>query len=161
MKLVYGVLKHLKTIAIPWMLLNLHLEFPFFHLFSRIIFDGTIKFYCQYVDDTLLVVKPQDISCIHKLLNSFDKNLKFTIDLFENEVPHFPDLKMSPDGISIYRKDTNTGLYVNYTTFVPWTHRTAWIRSLVTHALKSNNNKLSQESKLIKKLISWNHFPNI
>ena len=40
-------------------------------------------------------------SRIDKLLNGFDKNLKFTVDLFENEVPHFLDLEMSPDGISI------------------------------------------------------------
>ena len=51
-------------------------------------------------------MKPQDVSRIHKVLNSFDKNLKFTADLFENEVPHFLDLEIS----SIYRKDTNTGL---------------------------------------------------
>ena len=81
-------------------------------------------------------MKPQNVSRIHKLLNSFDKNLKFTVDLFENKVPHFLDLEMSPDGISIYRKDTNTGLYVNYTSLVSWTHHTTWIRSLVTRALK-------------------------
>ena len=81
--------------------------------------DGTIKFYCRYVDNTLLVAKPQDVSRIHKLLNGFDKNLKFTVDLFENEGPQFLDLEMSQNGISIYRKDTNTGLYVNYTSFVP------------------------------------------
>ena len=83
------------------------------------------------------------------------KNLKFTIDLFENEVPHLLHLEMSPNGISIYRKDTNTGLYVNYTSFVPWTHRTAWIRSLVRRALKiCSRNKLSEELKLIKKFAS-------
>ena len=83
-----------------------------------LINDGTIKFYCRYVDDTLIVVKSQDVSRIHKLLNSFDKNLKFTIDLFENKVPHFLNLELSPDGISIDRKDNNTGLYVNYRSFV-------------------------------------------
>ena len=57
-----------------------------------LIKDGAIKFYCCYVDDTLLVVKPQDVSRIHKLLNSFDKNLKFAVDLFENEVHHFLDV---------------------------------------------------------------------
>ena len=45
--------------------------------------DGTIKFYCRYVDDTLLVVKPQDVS---------RKNLQFTVDLFENGVPHFLEI---------------------------------------------------------------------
>ena len=112
-----------------------------------------------YVGDTLLVVKPHNVSCIHKLLNSFDKNLRFTIDLFENEVPHFLDLEMSLDGISIYRKDTNTRLYVNYASLAPWTHPTAWVRSLVTRALRTcASNKLPQELKLIKKFASWNDF---
>ena len=115
-----------------------------------LINDGTIKFYYWYVDDTLLVVKLQYVSRFYKLLNSFDKYVKFPIDLFKNDVPLFLNLEMSTDGISVYRKDTNTGLYVNYTSFAPWTHRTAWIRSLVTCALKiCSSNKLSQEFKYI------------
>ena len=118
-------------------------------IIKPLINDGTIKFYYRYVDDTILVVKLQDVSRFHKLLNSFDKYVKFIVDLFKNDVPLFLNLEMSPDGISIYRKDTNTGLYVNYTSFVPWTHRTAWIRSLVTCALKiCSSNKLSQELNL-------------
>ena len=69
---------------------------------------SAIKFYCQYVDNTLVVVKPQHVSRIHKLLNGSDKSLKFTVNMFENEVPYFLDLEMSQDGISIYRKDANT-----------------------------------------------------
>ena len=37
MKLIHSILKHLKTIAIPWMLLNLYLELAFFHLFSMLL----------------------------------------------------------------------------------------------------------------------------
>ena len=56
-------------------------------------------------------------------------------------------------------KNTNTGLYVNYESFLLWTHRTAWIRSLVTRALKiCSSNKLSKELKLIKMFASWNDF---
>ena len=114
--------------------------------------DVTLKFYCWYVDDILLVVKPQDVGGIHKLLNGFDKDLKFTVDLFQNEVPHFLHLETSLDGILIYWRDTYTGLYVNYSSFVPWTHPIAWMRSLVKHALKiCSSNKMSQKLKLIKK----------
>ena len=38
-----------------------------------LINDGDIEFYCGYVENTLLVVKPQDVSRIRELLNSFDK----------------------------------------------------------------------------------------
>ena len=76
------------------------------------------------------------------------------------QVPHFPDLEMSLDGILIYWKNTNTGLYVIYTSFVPWTHRSAWIRSLVTHAFKVfSYNEMSHELKLIKNFATSNIFP--
>ena len=45
--------------------------------------DG-IKFYFWYVDDKVLVVKPQGINRTQKLLNGFDKNLVFTIDRVKN-----------------------------------------------------------------------------
>ena len=61
--------------------------------------DGGIKFYCQYVNDKLLVMKPQDVRRIHKLLNGSDINLKFPGDLFKSEVPYFVDLEMPSDGI--------------------------------------------------------------
>ena len=61
--------------------------------------DGGIKFYCQYVNDKLLVMKPQDVRRIHKLLNGSDINLKFPGDLLESEVPYFVDLEMPSDGI--------------------------------------------------------------
>ena len=52
-----------------------------------------ITFYCRYVDDTLLLVKPADILLIHNLSNEFGKKLRFIVDRFENEVPHFLDIK--------------------------------------------------------------------
>ena len=67
-----------------------------------------IKFYVQYVDNTLLLVKPADIPHIHNLFNKYDKNLRFTVDRFENEVPHFLYIKTSPLGLPIYQKNTNT-----------------------------------------------------
>ena len=77
-----------------------------------------------------------------------------------SQVPHFLDLEMSLDGIMIYRKDTNTGLHVIYTSFVPWTHRNTWIRCLVTRAFKiCSYNEMSHELKLIKNFATSNNFP--
>ena len=52
---------------------------------------GTIKFYRRYVDDTLVLIKPCDIPSVLKKFNSFDKNLNFTVDKFENGQVHFLD----------------------------------------------------------------------
>ena len=63
----------------------------------------------RYVDDTLLLVKDKDINCIRKHLNSFDKNIKFTVDIFPDGNVHFLDIKVDKNNIDIYYKDNQTG----------------------------------------------------
>ena len=63
-------------------------------IIKSLIADGTIKSYSRFVDDTLLVMKPENVSQVHKALNKFDNNLCFTVDMFQNEVPHFLDLEL-------------------------------------------------------------------
>ena len=80
--------------------------------------------------------------------------------MFHNKVHHFLDLELSPDRISVFRIHINTGLYVNFTTFVSWTYRTSWIKTLVTRASRIRApNKLSSEINIIKRFASWNDFP--
>ena len=129
-------------------------------IIKGLVNDNTIKFYGRYVDDTLLVIKPSDIAKVHELIDSFDPNIQFTVDTFENEVPHFLDIEISPDGLTIFRKDTNTGQYVNIESYTNWNHKTAWIRSLVTRAKRiCSSNKLQQELSKIRCFASWNAFP--
>ena len=63
---------------------------------DRMIPSGRIEFYARYVDDTLLLVNPEDVDEIVREFNSFDKNIEFTVDKFENCVPHFLDLEIRP-----------------------------------------------------------------
>ena len=58
-------------------------------IIDNLVKEGTTKFYIRYIDDTLLLVKLQDISKVLKAFNGFDKNLKFTVDRFEKRTPHF------------------------------------------------------------------------
>ena len=51
---------------------------------GKLIEDGITKFYIRYFDNTLLVIKRTDISCVLNKFNSFDDNLKFTIKTFQN-----------------------------------------------------------------------------
>ena len=50
------------------------------------------------MDDTLVLIKPSDIPSVVKKFNSFDKNLNFTVDKFENGKVHFLDLEISESG---------------------------------------------------------------
>ena len=62
--------------------------------------------------------------------------------------------------MSIFRKSTNTGLYTHFSSYVPWTQRTAWIKILTSRASRiCFPNKLSSKINFNKKLASWNGFP--
>ena len=54
-----------------------------------------IKVYMRYVDDTLLLVKEKDVKVIHERLNSFDKNIKFTLDKFPDSNVHFSTFRLT------------------------------------------------------------------
>ena len=45
---------------------------------------------------------PKDIPFVLYKFHSFDKNLKFTVDNFENGKIHFLDLEISNSGIDIF-----------------------------------------------------------
>ena len=82
-------------------------------IIDDLVNDGTIKFYVRYVDDTLLLVKCQDIGNVIKAFNRFDKSLRFiTVDKVENKAPHLLDLEMFPNGLTISQKNTHTRQYI-------------------------------------------------
>ena len=53
-----------------------------------------LKFYVRYVDDTLILAKPEDIPLVLDKLNSFHPQIQFTYEEFvdHNDV-HFLDIK--------------------------------------------------------------------
>ena len=56
---------------------------------NDLIKTGIMTFYRRYVDDTPVLMKPKDIPFVLEKFNSFDKNLKFTVNNFENGKNHF------------------------------------------------------------------------
>ena len=52
---------------------------------KQFIDDKTLIFYGRYVDDTLVVIKPEDLNCVHNALNNFDRELKFSLDTFHDD----------------------------------------------------------------------------
>ena len=82
---------------------------------DNLLKEGAIKFYIRYVDYTLLLVKCQDNDKVLKAFNWFDHNIKFTVDKFENETPHFMDLETCPNGLSIFQKTQTLGNTLTWT----------------------------------------------
>ena len=116
----------------------------------NLVKEGTIKF----------LLKRQDIDKVLQASNGFDKNLKFTVDKFENETPHFLDLEICPNGLKVFRKNTHTGQYINMDSFTLSKWKTAWIRSLADRAKKiCSKENFPKELQLIKKFAPWNGYP--
>ena len=131
-------------------------------IIKPLIDKNIIKFYCRYVDDTLVMIKPEHIEQVHTLINNFHKSLNFTVDTFDNTNVHFLDLLILDNlDIDIYRKDTFTGQYIHYSSFTPWHYKVSWIRSLFSRckSICSTDNILDSQIIYISKLMAWNGFP--
>ena len=85
-----------------------------------------------------------------------DKFNNFVDDLPDGNV-HLLDLKITEDGIDIFRKNTHTGQYTNFSSFEPFSHKVSWINSLFFRASKiCSNASLFNQIMKIKRFISWN-----
>ena len=51
---------------------------------DNLVNSGILKLYRRYVDDTLVLMKVSDIPFVLNKLNSFGKNLKFTVNTFDS-----------------------------------------------------------------------------
>ena len=97
---------------------------------------GVIKHYMRYVDDTLLLIKPENIETVLCKFHSFHNNLHFTVDTFDGGNIHFLDLKIEGMETDVHHKPTYTGQYFDFTSQTPWNLKTAWVKALVNRAKK-------------------------
>ena len=95
------------------------------------LYECSVKQLREYdnsaVDDTLVLVKPNNVQKVLNILNSFHKNLKFTVDTFPDDIVHFLDIKIDGNKTDVYCKETHTGQYVHFSSFEPWFRKKAWI----------------------------------
>ena len=99
-----------------------------------------------FIDDTFVFVLPDKIGCIVNQLNSFDENIQFTFEMEKYNKLAFLDvmvIRNTNDTINttIYRKPTNTDIYINWHSHSPlqWKKTTANI--LIQRAIKIYSKK--------------------
>ena len=114
--------------------------------------DSACLFYTRYVDDTFAIVKDTFeasrllnlLNSAHRLLNllnSAHTNLSFTTELEDNDCIPFLDVKIhrhqdASPAISIFRKKTWTGVFLNFHSFTPVSWKRGLVKSLFTHAVR-------------------------
>ena len=125
--------------------------------------NGTLPFYTRYVDDTLVLIQPDNIDLVLNAFNKFMPGIVFTRDVFNDGNIHFLDITINGTNLetSVYNKPTNTGQYINYDSFTPWRLKISWITSIYERGKRLCSNESSFNSHLLnlRKTLSWNGFP--
>ena len=113
------------------------------------------------MDDTLVLTKKSNVPIVLQALNGFHKNLNFTVDTFEAKKVLSLDLLIDRNTADIFYKDTHTGQYTNYNSFMPWKLKTSWVKSLYSRASKicSSKRLLKTQIELIEQFMLWKDFP--
>lgn len=120
----------------------------------------------RYVDDTLAYIKEEKIEDVLNTLNSFDNAIKFTFECEKNEHISFLDVniyrKENKLETSVYRKSTNTDLYINWNSHAPIQWKKSTLRGLVKRAITicSSESILDDELKYLETIfINKNQYP--
>ena len=91
----------------------------------------------RYVDDNYAYVVLEKIRFILKELNSYHSNLKFTYELEGNNKITFLDVLINRISFkeiktSVYRKKSNTDIYINWYSHAPLQWEIGILRNLIT-----------------------------
>jgi hypothetical protein len=124
--------------------------------------------YKRYVDDTFLVFHDRDdAELFFEYMNSLHQNIKFTVELEENDCLPFLDVLVAKtsDGkisTSVYRKKTFSGLYMKHDSFVPASFKRSLIYGLLNRAFRicSSHELFQHEITVIKNILLSNGFPS-
>ena len=97
-----------------------------------------IQFWKRYVDDTICFIKVGSVNYILSVLNSFDKNIKFTYELeHEGKLP-FLDVLLCRMGnkiyTTVYRKATNNDVYLHWNANAPNSWERGTLKTLIERA---------------------------
>ena len=92
--------------------------------------SNNISLWKRFADDTICFIKLTSINKVLETLNSYHKNVKFTIEIeIENKIAFLDALLIRNNSLiitKIYLRNTNTDIYINWKSFVPnnwkWEH---------------------------------------
>ena len=122
-------------------------------------------FYTRYVDDVFCVFrKGVNHETFMSKLNSLHANISFTVELGGTELP-FLDTRIQLVGngftSTVFRKDTNTDMILNYSSVAPMKWKTGLVKCLVHRAHKGCSNKilLRKEIDHLRQMFFKNGYP--
>ena len=101
--------------------------------------SNDISLWKRYVDDTICFIKLTSINKVLETLNSYHKNIKFTIEIeTENKISFLDVLLIHSNSListKVYRKNTNTDIYINWKSFTPNSWKWGRLKNLCNYSL--------------------------
>ena len=92
----------------------------------------------RYVDNNICFIKLTSINKVIETFNSYHTNIKFTIGIeSENKISFLDVLLMRSNSListKVYRKNTNTDIYINWKSFALNNWKWGTVKTLVTKA---------------------------
>ena len=123
-----------------------------------------VKLYVRFVDDILAVFEDQDHETFHNYLNSWHKNMNFTVEVGDKKIP-FLDIDINVENAiletEVYRKPTNTNLLLNFDSCVPKQWKRGLVQTLLNRAYNvcSNWIKFNTEVDKLVDILRQNGYP--
>ena len=93
-------------------------------------------FYKSYVDDIFVLFKrPEHVKPFVDYMNSKHKNINFSFEKEKDEQIPFLDVNVFCENgkfvTNVYRKETFTGFYTNFSNFIPLEHKLGLVYTLL------------------------------
>ena len=128
--------------------------------------DCAPNFYRRYVDDIFCLVKNEtEANNFLTYLNSKHPNIKFTIEYERDKKLPFLDILISSKNgsleTSVFRKNTFSGLFMNFRSFLPRIYKLGLVNTLIDRVYKISHNSIifSFEMKKVKEFLGKNSYP--
>ena len=123
--------------------------------------SNDILLWKRYVDDTICFIK---VTSINKVVETYHTNIKFTIETETENKISFLNVLLLDSLIStkVYRKNTNTDIYINWKSIAPNNWKWGTLKTLVTRAFDicSTDEYLKEELEHIRKVFHHrNNYP--
>ena len=124
-------------------------------------------FFARYVDDIFVLIRQQDhITHLAAYFSSRHPNIKFTYEVEANNTLPFLDVNVFRESdkfsSTVHRKDTFSGVYTNFRSFMPDTYKGGLISTLLYRAymISSSFESLHNEIENLKRIFGKNGYPS-
>ncbi|KAK3697277.1 hypothetical protein QZH41_000323 [Actinostola sp. cb2023] len=121
----------------------------------------------RYVDDTVCIIRKDQIEPFYNHLNCQNGHFKFTVERYSADGLPFLDTlnKIRDDGsidVTIYRKKTHANRYLSFDSHHAPQHKIAVVRTLCSRADKLLNNEdhKTTEKKHLHDVLRYNGYPS-